>query len=90
MKSKRTRQFHDLYNTLPFAVQRQADKAYAQFQDDPDYAGLNFKPVGRDPVWYSVRVGISYRAVCTRDDDGTYVWFWIGTHAEYDKLLKQR
>lgn len=90
MKSTRTREFHNLYDALPFVVQRQADKAYAQFQDDPDYAGLNFKPVGRDPIWYSVRIGINYRAVCTRDDDGTYVWFWIGSHAEYDKLLKQR
>ena len=90
MTSKRTREFHALYDTLPAGVQRQADKAYAQFQADPDYAGLNFKPVGGDPVWYSVRVGIGYRAVCIRADDGSYIWFWIGTHAAYDNLLKQR
>ena len=90
MKSKRTRAFRDLYDALPPAIQRQADKAYRQFADDPNYAGLNFKPVGGDPVWYSVRIGIGYRAVCVRADDESYVWFWIGTHADYDKLLKQR
>jgi hypothetical protein len=90
VKSRRTRKFHDLYNTLSPAVQHQADKAYAQFEKDPDHAGLNFKPVGGDPVWYSARIGINYRAACVRGDDGSYVWFWIGTHAEYDKLLRQR
>lgn len=90
MKSKRTRSFIEAYNALPAAVQRQADKAYAQFERDPDYAGLNFKPVGTNPIWYSVRIGISYRAVCVRGDDDTYLWFWIGSHAEYDKLLKQK
>ena len=71
-------------------IQRQADKAYAQFEHDPNYAGLNFKSLGGDPTWYSARIGINYRALCRRDEEGTYVWFWIGTHAEYDRLLKQR
>jgi hypothetical protein len=88
--SHRTREFHDLYNALSPAVQRQADKAYAQFAEDPNYAGLNFKDLGGDPTWYSARIGISYRALCRRAEDGNYIWFWIGTHAEYDKLLKQR
>ncbi len=90
MKSVRTREFHTLYDALPLAVQRQADKAYAQFEHDPTYSGLNFKSVGGDPSWYSARISITYRALCRRAADGTYVWFWIGTHAEYDKLLKQR
>ena len=89
MKSKRTREFRERYDALPVSVQRQADKAFAQFQEDPDYAGLNFKQVSSDPVWYSVRVGLSYRAVCVRSDDG-YIWFWIGSHADYDKLLKHK
>ena len=90
MKSKRTNEFHELYNALPVAVQRQADKAYRQFRDDPNYTGLNFKPVSGDPIWYSARIGLRYRAVCTHEADGSYVWFWIGTHADYDKLLSQR
>jgi len=29
-----------------------------------------------------------YRAVGQKDDSGM-LWFWIGSHAEYDKLLSQ-
>jgi hypothetical protein len=88
--SKRTRAFRDLYHALPAAIQRQANKAFTLFKDNPNHAGLNFKPVGGDPVWYSVRIGIGYRAVCVREENDTYIWFWIGSHADYDKLLKQR
>jgi hypothetical protein len=28
-----------------------------------------------------------YRALAVEVDDGL-LWFWVGTHAEYDKLLK--
>lgn len=38
-------------------------------------------------VW-SVRVGDHYRAV-TRRDGGLIVWFWIGTHEEYNNLIRQ-
>jgi hypothetical protein len=89
VKSKRTREFRELYQSLPANIQRQAKKAFAQFRQNPDYTGLNFKSVGGAPVWYSVRIGLSYRALCVRSDD-VYVWFWIGSHAEYDKFLRQR
>jgi len=90
MKSKRTREFRLLYDDLPSSIQRQADKTYLQFHHNRNHMSLHFKPVGGDPVWYSVRVGFSYRAVCIIADVGTYVWFWIGSHADYDKLLSQR
>jgi len=35
---------------------------------------------------WSVRVGLHYRALAT-EVDADLVWFWIGSHAEYDKLL---
>ena len=43
--------------------------------------------MGPPPV-YSARVGIGYRALATVEGD-TAVWFWVGSHAEYDQLLKQ-
>ena len=89
MKSKRTRKFHDLYEALPEGVQKQADRAYDTFVENPNYPSLNFKQLEGDPVWYSARIGINYRAVCVRDGD-SYVWLWIGSHAEYDNLLKHR
>ena len=47
------------------------------------HPSLHFKRVGR--LW-SVRVGIGYRALAVAGDDGP-VWFWIGSHAEYDRIL---
>jgi hypothetical protein len=34
-----------------------------------------------------VRVTKSYRAVGVREGD-TIIWFFIGTHAEYDRMLE--
>jgi hypothetical protein len=34
----------------------------------------------------SVRVGLRYRALAVQMDDG-YLWFWIGSHANYDRLV---
>ncbi len=30
---------------------------------------------------------LNYRAIATQIEEG-YLWLWIGTHTEYDKLLK--
>jgi hypothetical protein len=35
---------------------------------------------------YSVRIARGYRALGLRDGD-LVTWFWIGSHADYDKLL---
>lgn len=37
---------------------------------------------------YSARVSKNYRAVGVRNESGI-IWFWIGPHADYDKLLSQ-
>lgn len=76
--------FWDLYDQLPAEIQAQADKQYALFSQNPSHPSLRFKPVG--PFW-SVRISHSCRALAIRDGD-MLTWFWIGTHAEYDKLLK--
>jgi hypothetical protein len=88
MNSRTTRHFRELFAALPAHVQRQARAAYRLFRDNPAHPGLCFKQVHSDPPIYSARVGIGYRAVCCLDGD-TAVWFWIGSHADYDKLLKQ-
>jgi hypothetical protein len=68
-------------------VQEQARRAHQQFLADPSQRGLHFKLVHASRPIYSARVGLSYRVLGTRDGD-TVVWFWIGTHAEYDRILK--
>ena len=88
MSSRTTRRFRELFAALPAHVQQQAREAYRPFQQNPAHPGLRFKQVHADPPIYSARVGISYRAVGIRDGD-TIVWYWIGSHADYDNLLKQ-
>lgn len=88
MNSHTTRQFRALFAALPAAVQRQAREAYRLFHQNPAHPGLRFKQVHADPPIYSARVGISYRAVGVRDGE-TVIWYWIGSHADYDKFLAQ-
>jgi hypothetical protein len=44
---------------------------------------LHFKKAGG---YYSARVSFNYRALGVEATDGI-VWFWIGAHADYDKLI---
>ena len=78
--------FWELYGKLPKEVQKLADKNYRLLKLDPTHPSLHFKKVGKNKQLWSVRVGINYRALGIEKSDGI-VWFWIGNHAEYDKLL---
>jgi hypothetical protein len=64
-------------------VQSLADQAYARLKQDSRHPALHFKKVGR---FWSVRIGAHHRALAVEALDGL-VWFWIGTHADYDRLL---
>jgi mRNA-degrading endonuclease RelE of RelBE toxin-antitoxin system len=89
MKSRRNRRFRDLLRLLPSDIRKQALAAYQLFLADPFHPSLQFKRVGKNnPVW-SARVGLDYRVLGLRDSDDEIEWFWIGTHAEYDKLISR-
>lgn len=88
MKSIATAQFWKLYRALPEDVRRRADKSYKLWQINPYAHGLFFKRVGKQQPIYSVRIGQDYRALGIVEADGI-IWFWIGSHNEYDRLLKQ-
>jgi hypothetical protein len=75
-----------MFAALPQRVQRQAREAYGLFRENPSHPGLHFKRVHPYPPTYSARVSISYRTVGVMAGD-VVTWFWIGTHAEYDKLI---
>ena len=77
--------FWDCYHRLPAEVRRVADANYELLKAVPDHPSLHLKRAGR---FWSVRVGIHYRALAMEGDDGL-VWFWIGSHAEYDRLVGQ-
>ena len=89
MISRRTKVFVELLAELPPDVLRQAKEAYRIWSHDPSHPSLRFKKIQNfDNVW-SVRVSRNYRAVGVRDGEKV-VWFWIGSHADYDQLLKMR
>ncbi len=84
MKHKTSSSFWKCYTNLPTEIRDLADKNFRLLKDNLSHPSLHFKKVGK--VW-SVRVGANYREIATQIEDG-YLWVWIGTHGEYDKLLK--
>lgn len=88
MKSRTTIQFRKAFADLPESVQEQTRNAYRQFKRDPSHPSLRFKKVHSKLPIYSARISKSYRAVGQLDGD-TVIWFWVGSHAEYDQLLNQ-
>lgn len=83
MRYRATPDFWYCYRQLPGDVQELADRCYELLKQNPRYPSLHFKKVGQ---FWSVRVGLQYRALAVKQD-ADLVWFWIGTHAEYDLLL---
>jgi hypothetical protein len=69
-------------------VQRQARSAYRLFQENPSHPSLRFKQVHPTEPIFSVRINRNYRALGIREDD-QIIWLWIGSHSNYDKLIKQ-
>ncbi|MEG3843202.1 hypothetical protein [Microcoleus sp. herbarium14] len=88
MKSSTTTEFRRLFADLPEQVQQQTRAAYRQFKEDPSHPSLRFKKVHPDLPIYSARISKNYRAVGQLDGD-TAIWFWVGSHADYDKFLGQ-
>ena len=84
MTSKAARSFWQCYAGLPPLVQRLAYRSYRVWLANPQYPSLHFKAI-KNRNW-SVRVGAHYRAVAYFHDRNTFVWTWIGTHEEYNKL----
>jgi hypothetical protein len=75
-----------LLESLPVDIRLQAREAYKRFQFNPYHPSLHFKKVHAKRPIYSVRINIDYRAVGILDND-EIIWFWIGPHKDYEKLL---
>jgi mRNA-degrading endonuclease RelE of RelBE toxin-antitoxin system len=88
VKSRTTVQFRKSLANLPKQIQEQTRAAYRQFKENPNHPSLRFKKVHSELPIYSARISKNYQAVGRLDGD-TVIWFWIGLHAECDKLLSQ-
>lgn len=83
MKHFASPSFWVCYKNIPRQIQELADRNFALIKEDPKHPSLHTKKVGK---YWSVRISRRYRALAVEVEDGL-LWFWIGTHAEYDKLL---
>jgi hypothetical protein len=76
--------FWSAYSAQPVSVQKLADRNYEILKANPRHPSLHFKKIGQ---YWSVRIGIHHRALAIEVDDDL-LWFWIGSHADYDKLIR--
>jgi hypothetical protein len=83
LKHHASSDFWVCYRALPTETRDLSDRAFERLKNDPRHPSLHFKRVGR---YWSARVGARHRALAV-EIEGACLWFWIGTHAEYDRLL---
>jgi mRNA-degrading endonuclease RelE of RelBE toxin-antitoxin system len=79
--------FWKLYNALPEGIQDLADKNFALLKANPQHPSLGFKKIANVDGLWAARVGDHYR-VLAREGSGGMTWFWIGSHEEYNKLIR--
>jgi hypothetical protein len=87
VNSQLTDEFLACFAKLPDAVKEQGRKAYKLWRDNPHHPSLHFKKIHNHEGLYSIRVSRGWRALGLVEGN-TIIWFWIGSHAEYDNLIK--
>ena len=68
---------------LPSNIQRRVPQKFQLLRQNPRHPSLRFKKVGA--LW-SIRISKGYRALA-REEEGNFIWFWIGTHGEYERRI---
>jgi hypothetical protein len=86
MNSKTHSRFWTCFRALPAPIQRMAVAKFRLWQNEPFHPSLRFKELA-DGLW-SARITRGYRALARRNGD-LVVWFWIGTHEDYDQLVSR-
>ena len=87
MNSFTVKSYWKSYNELSGDIQKQADAKFEFWKEDPFHPSLHFKCINSEDNIWSVRVNMEYRALAVREK-GTVVWYWIGDHNRYEKLLR--
>ena len=91
LRNRRTADFRQQYEQLPANIQKLGVAAFKRFCDDPSHPSLRLHELGDSkrgshlPGSRSVSITRRYRAVYVVKD-GVNVWYWVGTHAEYDRF----
>jgi len=79
-----TTRFWKCYENLPEPIQKIAEKNFELLKINPLHPSLHFKKVGK---FWSVRVGMNHKALAV-EDGNDFIWVWIGTHDEYERMIK--
>lgn len=88
MTSQITDDFLICFQRLPDSIREKARKAYRLWRNDPRHPSLHYKRIHATDPLYAVRVGIDWRVLGLLEND-TMTWFWIGSHAQYDQIIKR-
>ena len=80
--------FWKTYAKLDDTTQQKARAAYRLFCENSQHPSLKFKKVHDNLPMYSARVCLNYRAVGILENN-EIIWFWIGHHDAYEKLLSK-
>ena len=81
---KATTRFWKYFDAFPKEVQQRAREQFEIFKSNSYHPSLHFKKVGK---FWSVRISNFYRALAIKDGED-YIWVWIGTHDEYERMIK--
>jgi hypothetical protein len=87
LQSRTTKRFRKAFDDLPKNIKKSAKNSFKKWIQNPELDSLHFKKIHVGKSVYSVRVGRGWRALGVKEGD-TMIWFWIGSHTDYDNLIK--
>lgn len=87
MDSRTTEEFRKAFDCLSKDIQTKALSKFKLWKNNPNHPSLRFKKIHNTKLIYSIRISIGYRALGVQVDK-SIIWFWIGSHSDYDNLLK--
>jgi hypothetical protein len=87
LKSIATERFWKCFDRLPEQTKSQAKKSFQRWKENPNHPSLNFKKIHSAKPIYSARVGLSHRSLGVKSDNNILIWFWIGSHEDYNNLV---
>lgn len=88
MKSVTTPQFWKAFKKLDNNNQEKARDIYRLWKENHNHPSLHFKKIHSTKSIYSIRIGLGHRALGLLHEE-TLIWFWIGSHQDYDKKVNQ-
>jgi len=94
-RNRTTRQFRELFDRLPARIQTLTREACVFFESNPSHPSFRHHELDDNnraqhySGSFSVSITLQYRAIYI-PVDGVNVWYWIGSHAEYDAFTGKK